>query len=332
MAAMSDVCDAPGAGEQRPTTWNPATVGIVLCALSALFYTVANICRRQLAALDADPTWVSCNQEAVTVILLGPWLAWQTLRGRKVMPPKHAFWAIVLVGLTLQVVGNQSVQWAMGVVGLSVTVPVIFAVMLISSALMGRVLLGEHPSPRSWAALGLVLLAIVLLTLGAERVRDVPVGTPPATSGRVALAVVAAAAGGMTFAMLTVTIRSTVTGVTPVTSLMFLITLMGPLSLGPISVARLGVDGLLATPPEQAGWMLIAGLANFCGFMSITRGLQLTPVVNANVLTASQIAMAALAGMILFREPFTPWLASGIALTISGILLINRARMPGKEG
>ena len=39
--------------------------------------------------------------------------------------------------------------------------------------------------------------------------------------------------------------------------------------------------------------------------------------------------MAALAGMLLFREPPSQWLILGMALTIAGIVLIDR---PGEEG
>ena len=45
----------------------------------------------------------------------------------------------------------------LGVVGLAVAVPVISGVMLTSSAAMGRGFLGERVSPRSMAAIGLLL-------------------------------------------------------------------------------------------------------------------------------------------------------------------------------
>lgn len=334
------------------TARSSAALGLSLCALSALFYTAANICMRQLSALGTDPTWAACNKETVTVLLLGPWLLYEALRGRKVVPPRRELVIIVLVGLTLQIVGNQSVYWALGVVGLSVTIPVIFAAVLTAGSLLGWVVLGERVPRRSWLAIGVVMVAIVTLSLGAEQVGGKsqpaeqsvkgsgpsfrpalepergdswPKNGPDPDVWLIALAVLGAAAGGTTYAMLTVTIRTVVTGTTRCTSLMFLITLMGTLSLGPLSLYRLGWNGLLATTTEEIVLMLAAGLMNFAGFIAITRGLQLTSVLNAAVLNASQIAMAAVAGLFLFHEPFTTLLVLGVALTIGGILLVDHS-------
>ena len=47
-------------------------------------------------------------------------------------------------------------------------------------------------------------------------------------------------------------------------------------------------------------------------------------MVHANVVNASQVAMAAVAGMALFREPPNPWVLLGVGLTIVGHLWIDR--------
>ena len=102
-----------------------------------------------------------------------------------------------------------------------------------------------------------------------------------------------------------------------------MIPLMGPLSLGPISLCRLGLRPLWATPPEQYAWMLAGGLFNVVAFLAVCKGLHLTTVVRANMLNATQVAMAALAGVVLFRESPTPWLLLGVGLTLAGILLMD---------
>ena len=70
--------------------------------------------------------------------------------------------------------------------------------------------------------------------------------------------------------------------------------------------------------------MLAAGAANLLGFISITKGLQWTTIVRANMLNASQVAIGALAGLMLFKEPASPWLFLGVLLTVFGICLIDR--------
>jgi DME family drug/metabolite transporter len=304
--------------------------------------------------LDADPMWVICNKELVTVIAVGPWLLYQAFRGTPVLPPHpegtRLLALLVLVGLANQVGANLTAQWALGVVGLAVSTPVIFGVMLTASALLGLGFLGERVSRRSILAIGLLLAALVLLGAatyaagpsgvaggGAERrPRTVlpggsltldPSHPPPdsllAGPLLLALGIGAPCLAGAIYAVLTTTIRHAVTSAVPIGTIVFITTLMGVLSLGPLSAYRLGTPQLLATPPEQITWIAAAGTLNLIAFLAITKGLQLTTVVHANVLNASQVAMAAIAGTLIFAEPKTPWLLAGVGLTILGVVLID---------
>ena len=81
---------------------------------------------------------------------------------------------------------------------------------------------------------------------------------------------------------------------------------------------------MLQTPPEHFAWMYAAGFFNLLGFVAIIKGLQLTTVVHANVVNASQVALAAIAGILLFNEPRNPWLILGVGLTALGVVLIDR--------
>lgn len=130
----------------------PATLGAVCCAIAAVCYTVSNICLRQVSALDVDPTWAVCIKELVTVLAAGPWMIFQALRGRPVWPPVKILLILILAGLADQLLGNLGVQWALGIVGLAVTIPVVFGTMITGSAVFGRILLGEKVSPRSMCA------------------------------------------------------------------------------------------------------------------------------------------------------------------------------------
>ena len=73
---------------------------------------------------------------------------------------------------------------------------------------------------------------------------------------------------------------------------------------------------------KQNEWR--SGTLNLIAFLGITKGLQLTTVVHANVLNASQVAMAAMAGHFIFSEPLTGWLIGGVLLTIVGVVMIDR--------
>jgi len=301
---------------------SPTVAGTLCCATAALSYTMASICMRQLSALRCDEMWAICNKELVTVLAAGPWLLVAACRGRRVLPSWRTVAALLLVGLAVQLAGNLASQWAYGKVGLAIVIAANVGTTLIASALMGRLFLGERVSLRSAGALAMLLGSLGLLAMGAEAAgRQV---SPASDAWLIAAAVAAACGAGVVYAVLSITIRHTVTRTTRVSVLVFAITLMGVVSLGPLSVYRLGVEHLLQTPPEHFALMYAAGTFNLIGFLAITKGLQLTTVVHANVLNASQVALAAVAGVLYFCEPANPWLLLGIGLTILGLIVIDR--------
>ncbi len=308
-----------------PLGLSPVAAGTACCVVSALGYAAAQICLRQLDQMGADPMWVICNKELVTVVAVGPWLLCRAYRGLSVVPSVRVLMLLIAVGLAVQVGANLGVQWALSVVGLAVAVPLIFGVMLTASAVMGLMVLGERVSPRSMLAIGLLLAALALLGIATyagnqpDEARADPVGPL-----KLALGIGAPCLAGAIYALLTTTIRRTVTAAVPISTVVFLTTVMGVLILGPLSAARLGPGELLETPPKHVAWMLAAGTLNLIAFLAITKGLQLTTVVHVNVLNASQVAIAAVAGTVIFAEPGTPWLLAGVALTIVGVVLIDR--------
>jgi len=312
----------------------PAAFGTACCAASAVCYTASSICMRQVSALNCDPSWGVCIKESITVLVVGPLLIYRAVRGLEVFPSGKILFILILAGLADQLLGNLGWQWAVGIVGLAVTVPAVFGVMIAASAVFGRYLLGERVTSRSTWAIGLLLVSLVLLSLGAESAGEMmakssnaSIADPGPTSYNTLLVVEAVAIAGVAgaaYALLSIAIRHTMNSATQQSTLMFIITGVGVITLGPISLHRQGLDGLLATPREQIAWMVAAGIFNLLGFMGITKGLHLTTVVHANVLSASQVAMAAVAGILIFQESPNLWLLLGVVLTLLGIFLIDR--------
>ena len=94
-----------------------------------------------------------------------------------------------------------------------------------------------------------------------------------------------------------------------------------------VLVNNVGWDRLMffaQTTPEQYAWMFGGGVCNAIAFYSIAKCLQLVSVARVNALNASQLAMVALVGTILFEEAVTFGLVSGVALTIAGLLVMHR--------
>jgi drug/metabolite transporter (DMT)-like permease len=305
--------------------------GMLCCAVSVLGYSAANVCMRHLAGQKCDPTWAIFNKELVSVLVVGPWLLLQAFRGVRTMPSGRPLAILIAVGLATELGGNAGMQWALGVVGLAVMVPANMGFLLVAAAVLGRLMLGERISLRTVIAVALLVAAIVLLAQGAGAAGAASAGgnggaTIAGKLGRttLALAIGIACVAGIIYALLSIAIRHCVTGTTQLSAVVILITGMGVLSLGPLSVYRVGLARLLETPPSHFVWMAVAGVCNLVAFVALIRGLQLTTVVRVNMLNASQVALCALAGVTLFQEPPTWWLLAGIALTIGGIFLIGR--------
>ena len=333
---------APQSPRTGPLGLSPVLAGTACCVVSALGYSGANVCLRKLAELQADEMWVVCNKELVTVAVVGPWLLWRAARRLPVLPPPKTLAILLTVGLAVQMGANLGVQFAMGVVGLAIAVPAIFGVMLTASAVLGRVVLGERVSRRSAVAIGVLLASLPLLGVAADAARQAgseasavaaldATHSDTATSKtlrhppwKVAAAVAAACLAGAVYSVLTITIRHSVCGSANPGTIVFFVTITGVLVLGGLSVYRLGIPALLDTPPRQLAWMLAAGTFNLIAFLAITKGLELTTVVHVNVLNASQVAMAAVAGLIWFAESPSGWLIVGVCVTIAGVVMIDR--------
>jgi len=303
----------------------PPTLGFAYCILSAIGYTMVNIVLRRLDELGTDPMWVICVKESVTVIVVGAWLLLRVVFGRRVSIQLKVIAMLVAVGIATQFLGNVNMQWSFGVVGLAITIPLSFGAMLICGALGGWFFLGERVSTRKALAIVVLVCGIALLSMGANTASGV-VAALSTTKGPFwsGVAIAAVCLVGTVFGLLTIVIRRASLANVPIELILVTITGMGVVCLAPLCLARLGVKGLLATPPDVFGLMLLAGLLNLLSFLAIIKGLELTTVVYANIINSSQVAIAALAGVVVFGEPASSWLIFGMFATVLGIVLINK--------
>lgn len=324
---------APEATSPTPATAHPGALrGVGLALASAVLYTATNICLR--AAVHCDPYWVSCLKAVPTLLLVAPPVAWAAWQGRPSLPSLRVQTWLFLTGLLAHLGGNVAFQWGLGIVGLAAAVPLTFSMILVGGALLGRFWLGEGITTRSALCLALLCVAVALLGVHTETARpnSGPAAEPefdPLTKG---LAVASILISGIAYAVLGAVIRRTVTGTAGPAPTLFVISVAGVVSLGLISWLRLGTAGLAATTTLDLGIMLQGGLYNAVAFFMLTRALQLIPIAYVNVVNASQTALAAVAGVLFFREPTTFALVAGIGLMIVGIGLYRPARRgPGDE-
>lgn len=299
-----------------------ATQALFYGSLSAVAYTAATVCLRSVTGFD--PFLISCIKAAPTAIATFPFVFLLRKPGQRILPAPRLVMMLVASGVLGQLCGNVAFQWALGVIGMALTVPLCMGSIIIGSAVLGRIYLNESIRPMTVAALSILIAAIWILTVGAKGIDEVSQQVDATTSLPVMLAVGAACMAGMAYAVLGVAIRQAVMNESSVAATTFCVALTGVLCLGPPAIARLGLERIADTPLVDFGVMVLAGVFNLVAFVALARALQITTLVYVNAVNASQVAMASLAGVLFFREQPSMALAVGVALTVFGLIL-----MPG---
>jgi len=321
-----------------------ALIAVVAGFCSAIGYTAANICLRSVP--ESDSVWVSCVKALPLVALVAPVLAWRACRGQRILAGRKVMFELVLASLFGQLAGNVAFQFSLGAIGLALTVACVFGAMISSGIFIGHFVLGERVVLRMIAASGVLIVAIGILSAGAgeanrrmsaaRKVLSPAVGSEFASAGGSASldsdappwlaigGVLAACSAGIAYSVLGAAIRRTSAAGMPQQTILFAVGMAGVLFLGPLSLSRLGLSGILATTPRELAFMLGAGLCNAFAFCALTIALRRSGLVLVNALNASQVAMAAMAGVFLFAEPLTWPLAAGVTLTVTGLLSLRR--------
>lgn len=302
-------------------------MGTICGLLSAVGYTLANVCLR--AATGIDPTWVSFLKSVPTIVLVAPWLAILAGRGETLLPSWRMLGLIAVAGAFGQLAGNVAFQWSLGIVGIALAVPLTLGTIILSGAILGRVFLRESVTLRMVGSIVILICAIFVLSTGAKAAYESI--TQAAGEGLLLLlaGVGAALLSGVAYATLGVAIRYGVTaGMSQPTTLMT-VALVGVVMLGALAARRIGVEGMLATTPLDLSIMLGAGVFNAIAFIALTKALHLIPIVYVNALNATQATMAAVCGVLIFQEALSESLLFGVLLTIAGLILMRgKKRQP----
>lgn len=258
-----------------------------------------------------------------TAALMAPWLIISLRRGEG-LPPKWIWLAIAIASLFGQLGGNISFQFALGQIGLALTVSLSLGGMIVGATLLSRIFLHEKIHFIAAAAVGVLLLSIAVLSLGAEEARDRLLLRDSTDPWQLTLGVAAACCSGLSYSVLNVVIRYSVQRGATLPATLMTVSVMGLISLSLLSLRRIGFEGMLQTKPLDLSMMLLAGVCNAAAFVGLTRCLQLTSVVYANALNAAQAALAALTGVLIFQEPASVALTAGVGLTILGLVILTR--------
>ena len=316
-----------------------AIIGTTLGLVAAISYTACNICLRW--ATHCDPVWVSCWKAVPTLLIAGPWMLVDVFQGRRVVPPGIALLTLAGAAVIANLAGNVGFQWSLGIVGIALAVPVTLGSVMLGSTILGRRFLGEVVTRRMMGAMILLIAAISILSLGASDAHEAIhqhansedptrfvaghagmfLSTP--TAWHVPAGVAGVVLAGFAYALFGAVIRWSANKGATSPAILMTSCLVGVSLLGGIFASNHGWQSLWEQPLRDIRMALFAGVFNAIEFASLTAAIHMVGLVYVNGLNASQTAMAAFAGVLLFDEAITVWLIIGIALTAIGLMMIR---------
>ena len=292
-----------------------------ICGITAaVLYTGANIALRK--CVGVDPFLVSAVKAIPTLVALAPYLIWMRYTGQTIATSYAIVPRFIAVSLLGQFVGNAAFQISLSIIGLAASVPITLGTLIVGGAVLANRMLRERVTLRLIFAMITMIAAIVGLsmpdatTTPAESINQYPVW----------VGAVCAAASGFAYALFGVVVRQALIGGLSAPATMFISGLVGTISLCAFCLLHLGVQKIGMTPAEFWPMMTAAGVFNFVAFIALATALKALPVVAVNLINASQVAMAAIAGVLLFSEPFTTQLCVGLMLTFAGLAILASRR------
>ena len=313
-ASIATVLDVPA-----------ATVRALLLGLmAAVTYSVANLALRGLSRPDGGvgwDMWVAGTKAFPTFFVAIVLLAIRRYRGQTSFAAWSFVWPIALAAFFNQLGGNFAFQMSLSKIGLAISVPICFASIICSGAIVGRFVLGDQVSIRTGISMALMVTSIVFLSTAARsRTAVIPTTYDWGTATGIALAVVSGLAYGITGVYIRKAVRSRM----PVAATLFLFSAAGFLMLCPLSLSLLPLQTIAATTPREWATIAVAGIFNALGFFAITHAMRHLTISRANVINASQNALCAVGAVMMFGETLSTFGLLGIGLTIAGLLTLDR--------
>lgn len=310
--------------QQRWMALPPSLKGLLLGSFAALCYSFTNAGLRQVAVrTDVDwAMWIATWKVAPTAIASWFLMARQWRGPGSLGPTRQVMGSLILNGLLMQFFGNVMFQFALSRAGLALSVPLCFASLITTSAILGRVILNDAIRPRTLVTMALLMLAVVLLSQGTKSNSN----TAHLTWQQIAWGAAAALGSGTGFAFSGVVVRRSVRSGHPISVVLGVSSTVALLPML-IAAVRQGWSPL-AGGLNGTGYaaLLMAGVLNAIGFFSVSEALRHLPVVRVNLINASQAAMGGLMGVWMFHEPLTVWLVAGTLTTIASLVVLGTDR------
>lgn len=300
--------------------------GLMMAVIAAVMYSLANVSLRQLAErkdLDYAFLVMACKAVATAVVA---WLliARGWTRNINLLPPIRFYPQLLIAAFCTAVLGNVVFQYALTIGGLAIVMPTVFAMIILTGAMLGWLVLREPVSPMLAAAMAVLISAIIVLSFGADDAAEAAAGSRrPAAAGWV---IATGIVSGFGYGCVGVIVRKTRLAGVSAAGTLVLISTSGVVGLGAVALARLGWSTVAAAIAVDGVWLAAASVCNAVAFFAIAEAYEHLAVVRVNLVNSSQSAMCAIAGVVVFAEPATGWLVFGTVLTLFGLAMVAYAK------
>ncbi|HEV8311097.1 MAG TPA: EamA family transporter [Methylomirabilota bacterium] len=217
-------------------------------------------------------------------------------------------WRLLVAGLAM---GSYQVCYFWGVAKTSVAVGALIAICSapLMMIMLAAMILGEHVTPVTWAALAAGVTGAALLTIGPHGLGALP---PGFVAG-----VFLALGAGVSYALYAVLVKDVVGRVPPL-AIAALTFGVAALSLAPALVA----ERIVASPRT---WLLLAYLGvvpTALAYMLYVIGLRTTPVAVSGILTLVEPLTATLLGVAVFGDRLGGFGALGAGLLLGAVVIL----------
>lgn len=320
-------------------------IGMLLGLTSAVAYSATNLALRQLSDSSEDlgwDIWVSAMKAVPTLFVS---LILLVLRGTGKGPLYPSFkiiGALFIAALVMQFGGNLCFQIALGNIGLAISVPFVFALIIFSGAFFGRIFVGDTVSVKTLISIAIMTGSVIMLSYAAsqqdssdvvaenQQVNSTTDGssigsnTEQGPSRSVKFGIFMAIVSGLSYGVNGIVIRSLGQKKLTIPSMTVVYSSVGFICLGSLGYSLLGFERIQQIPIADWAIMLVAGSLNAIAFFAITNALKRLDISRVNVINASQNAMCALGAFLVFAEPMSALTVTGILLSIIGLVVLDR--------
>lgn len=326
-------------------------LGMLLGLTSAVAYSATNLALRQLSDSSDDlgwDIWVSAMKAVPTLVVSAVLLMLRGSGKGPLYPSFKVVGVLLVAALVMQFGGNLCFQIALGNIGLAISVPFVFALIIFSGAFFGRIFVGDTVSIKTLISIAIMTVSVIMLSYAASQEEgDDSIDTSTAVlnqqqsdgsgeggrlnsfsesepSRSVQFGIFMAIVSGLSYGVNGIVIRGLGQKKLSVSSMTAVYSSVGFVCLSSIGFSLLGSERIQQIPVYDWSIMLLAGSLNAIAFFALTNALKRLDISRVNVINASQNAMCALGAFLVFAEPMSALTVTGILLSIIGLVILDR--------